>query len=88
VEARPCLVLLDLQMPFVDGMNVRRQQLEDPMLADIPVAVVTGNPRKEKEARRLGISVYLKKPIPPSRLVEVLERNCAHAPRSQSVSVG
>ena len=86
--ARPCLVLLDLQMPFVDGMNFRRQQLEDPGLAGIPVVVVTGHPRKEKEARRLGISIYLKKPIPPSRLVEVVERNCAHAPRPQSASVG
>ena len=86
--ARPCLVLLDLQMPFVDGMNLRRQQLEDPVLADIPVVIVTGHPRKEKEAMRLGISVYLKKPIPPSRLVEVVEHNCAHAPRPRSASVG
>ena len=86
--ALPCLVLLDLEMPFVDGMNFRRQQLEDPGLAGIPVVVVTGHPRKEKEARRLGISVYLKKPIPPSRLVEVVERNCAHAPRPRSASVG
>ena len=86
--ARPCLVLLDLQMPFVDGMNFRRQQLEDRELADIPVVVVTGHLRKEKEARRLGISVYLKKPIPPSRLVEVIEHNCAHAPWPRSASVG
>ncbi len=86
--ARPCLVLLDLQMPFVDGMNFRRQQLEDTRLADIPVVVVTGHPRKEKEARRLGISAYLKKPIPPSRLVEVVDQNCAHALRPRSASVG
>ena len=86
--ARPCLVLLDLQMPFVDGMNFRRQRLEDRELADIPVVVVTGHLRKEKEARRLGISVYLKKPIPPSRLVEVIEHNCAHAPWPRSASVG
>jgi CheY-like chemotaxis protein len=75
-------------MPFVDGMNFRRQQLEDPKLANIPVVVVTGHPRKEKEARRLGISVYLKKPIPPSRLVEVVEQNCAHASRARSASAG
>jgi CheY-like chemotaxis protein len=86
--ASPCLVLLDLEMPFVDGMSFRRRQLGDPKLADIPVVLVTGHRRKEGEARRLGISVCLKKPILPSRLVEVVEQNCAHASRPRSASVG
>ena len=70
--ARPCLVLLDLQMPFVDGLSFRRQQLEHPDVAAIPVVVVTGHPRKQKEAERLGVSLYLKKPIDPSQLVSVV----------------
>ena len=83
--ARPCLVLLDLQMPFVDGLNFRRQQLERPDLAAIPVVVVTGHPRKEKEAMRLGVSAYMRKPIDGARLLTLVERCCSHAaPRSLS----
>ncbi len=84
--ARPCLVLLDLQMPFVDGMNFRRQQLEAPALAGIPVVVVTGHPRKEKEAAR---DLHLPEETDPALpTLEVVEHNCAHAPRPQSASVG
>jgi CheY-like chemotaxis protein len=86
---RPCLVLLDLQMPFVDGLNFRRQQLERPDLAAIPVVVVTAHPRKEKEARRLGVSAYMKKPIDPARLVSIVASHCAHAgPASLSAASG
>ena len=76
---RPCLILLDVAMPFVDGMSFRRQQLEDPEIASIPVTVVSGHPRKEKEAMRLGVSGYLRKPISPRQLLEVVERHCSHS---------
>ena len=80
--ARPCLVLLDLQMPFVDGLTFRRRQLEDPRIAGIPVVVMTGQPSREKEAERLGISLYIRKPVPPARILGVVEQHCAHAKAS------
>src|SRR4026207_1825490 len=39
---RPCVILLDLQMPIMDGWEFRRQQLADPELADVPVICLNG----------------------------------------------
>jgi CheY-like chemotaxis protein len=80
--ARPCLVLLDLQMPLVDGLTFRRQQLEDPRIAGIPVVVMTGQPGRRAEAERLGVSYYMSKPIAASGVVLVVEQYCAHAKAS------
>lgn len=77
--ARPCLVLLDLQMPLVDGFTFRRRQLEDPRIARIPVVVMTGQPGKAQEAKRLGVALTMSKPIAPSRVLDVVEQYCAHA---------
>jgi CheY-like chemotaxis protein len=76
--ARPCLVLLDLQMPFVDGLTFRRRQLEDPRIAGIPVVVMTGQPSQEGEAKSLGVSFFMRKPVAPAGVVGVVERYCAH----------
>lgn len=76
---RPCLVLLDLQMPFVDGLTFRRRQLEDPQLAGIPVVMMTGQPSPQAEVVSLGVALCMKKPIAPSRVVGVVEQYCAHA---------
>jgi CheY-like chemotaxis protein len=80
--ARPCLVLLDLQMPFVDGLTFRRRQLEDPRIADIPVVVMSGQQGRHAEADDLGVSLFMNKPVAPSRVVGVVERYCAHAKAS------
>ena len=80
--ARPCLVLLDLQMPFVDGFTFRRRQLEDPRIAGIPVVVMTGQPGKAQEAKKLGVALTMSKPIAPARVLGVVERYCAHAKAS------
>lgn len=77
--ARPCLVLLDLQMPVVDGFTFRRRQLEDPRIAGIPVVVMTGQPGTAREAERLGVALTMSKPVAPARLLGVVERYCAHA---------
>jgi CheY-like chemotaxis protein len=54
-QRRPCLVLLDLQMPVMTGWEFRERQLQDPQLADIPVICVTAfvNPGEVEE--QLGL---------------------------------
>jgi CheY-like chemotaxis protein len=54
-QRRPCLVLLDLQMPVMTGWEFRERQLEDPELADVPVVCVTAffNPGEVEE--QLGL---------------------------------
>ena len=67
---RPCLILLDMNMPGMDGLAFRREQLADPALAGIPVVAMSGGGTTvEMEARALGITTFLRKPV---RVAEVL----------------
>lgn len=42
-ECRPCVVLLDMMMPVMDGFEFRRQQLSDPEISDVPVICLTAH---------------------------------------------
>jgi CheY-like chemotaxis protein len=74
---RPCLVVLDLAMPVMDGFAFRREQMADPALADLPVAVMSGGGwAAEAEARKLGITMFLRKPVEPEQLASVFTSQC------------
>jgi CheY-like chemotaxis protein len=76
---RPCLIVLDMAMPDMDGLEFRRRQLADPQLAAIPVAVVSGGGSAvEADARRLGLTLFLRKPFDPERLTRLFA-DCAAA---------
>jgi CheY-like chemotaxis protein len=62
---RPAVVLLDLKMPKVDGIEVLRQIKADPLLKAIPVVVLTSS-RQEQDLVRtyaLGVNAYVVKPV-------------------------
>ena len=74
---RPDLILLDLMMPDLDGWEVYRRLKEDPLLAPVPVMVVTA--RAQDIDRVLGLHVahvddYLTKPFTPKQLTDSVER--------------
>ena len=82
---RPCLILLDLAMPEMDGFAFRREQLKDPELACIPVAVVSGvGTVVQSEARSLGLTTFLRKPVDISELRQLFVHHCGSdsSPRS------
>jgi len=61
----PALVLLDLKMPKVDGLEVLRRVKSDPSLKTIPVVVLTSS-REEQDVVRsydLGVNAYVVKPV-------------------------
>jgi len=62
--AIPDLVLLDLNIPRIDGFEVLEEMKNDPKLKSIPVIVVSGSDREEDQARayKLQIAAYLVKP--------------------------
>jgi CheY-like chemotaxis protein len=61
----PDLVLMDLQLPGIDGMEALRRLRESPRTADIPVVAVTAQAMKQDRERALqaGFNGYLEKPI-------------------------
>ena len=70
----PCLVVLDMAMPILDGRGFLKRRAHDPDLRDIPVVVVSGN--SQKGAPLKGIEVYFHKPVDVDRLIEVIDQRC------------
>ena len=74
---RPCIILLDLAMPEMDGYAFRREQLADPDLASIPVAVATVAGRTPSaEARQLGLTLYVGKPPDFPEVLQAIRHHC------------
>jgi CheY-like chemotaxis protein len=72
---RPAVILLDLMMPNCDGWDFRREQLEDPTFASVPVVLVTAAGFSPDSMRsQLGPIELCPKPIQPAELLETLAR--------------
>jgi CheY-like chemotaxis protein len=78
-EVRPCLVLLDLMMPVMDGSQFRKQQCQDPSIARIPVICVSAAHDAPSTARAMGASGCLAKPVDLDRLVDEVRAVCGPA---------
>ena len=74
-EERPCVILLDLMMPIMNGWEFRSEQLRDPKLSSIPVVIMTADGRGADKARTLHAD-YLKKPIHLDALLELVNDYC------------
>ena len=68
------LILLDIQMPTMDGYSFRRYQEEDPRIASIPVVVMTGDPNIEFVCLRLGARGFLRKPFNLDQVLNTVKR--------------
>ena len=73
---RPCVILLDLMMPVMNGWNFRALQLTDLALAAIPVVIVTGVADAKLEAQTLAVGGYVKKPFDIDALLIEVRRHC------------
>ncbi len=71
----PCLILLDLMMPGMNGVQFREEQLRDPALRGIPVVVLTGQHKAESKAVALEAEV-LHKPPELEVLLDRVSRFC------------
>jgi CheY-like chemotaxis protein len=73
----PCMILLDLKMPGMDGAEFRMRQLADPRLAAIPVVGFTGLWNGEEFAHRLALASCLRKPVNLHKLLETVAHYCS-----------
>ncbi len=73
-EMHPDVVLMDIRMPGIDGLEATRRIVSDPDLADVRIIVLTTFERDEYvfEALRLGASGFLLKNTPPAALLEAV----------------
>lgn len=67
---RPCLILLDLSMPRMDGWEFLRRQSADPSIAGIPTIVLSGS------ALPAGAKHQLAKPVDVDRLLALVNQYC------------
>ncbi len=76
----PALVLLDLHLPKVDGLEILRRMKADRELAQLPVVVLTGSLPLAVELHEIAAETsYVVKPIVPAELVRALRRlNLGH----------
>lgn len=78
VDPKPCLILLDVMMPVMDGRTFRAQQRTDPTLNSIPVVVLSAHADARAAAVEMNADGFLKKPIDLGRLLETVDHFCAH----------
>jgi CheY-like chemotaxis protein len=74
--ARPCLIVLDLMMPVMDGWKFRAEQRADPELASIPVVVLSAATDVRRHAASMKVRDYLVKPVELPALLNTIERHC------------
>src|SRR6202161_3396880 len=73
-EHRPDLILMDIQLPEISGLEVTKWLKEDAELAGIPVVAVTAFAMKgdEERIREGGCEAYLSKPISVGKFIETV----------------
>lgn len=72
----PCMILLDIMMPVMDGAAFREEQLRDPKLADIPVVLISAHRDVAERARTLKVAAYLEKPLSVKNLLDLAHEYC------------
>jgi CheY-like chemotaxis protein len=73
---RPDLILMDIQMPKVDGLTAIRQMRANPVMAPIPIIALTAlaMPADQEKCLAAGANAYLAKPVRLKSLVETMQR--------------
>ena len=73
---QPCVILLDVMMPVMDGWQFREAQQSDPSLSTIPVVCLTADVSAKARAIREGCVAFLSKPVEMETLINTLRAYC------------
>ena len=84
-EHKPDLILMDIQLPEVSGLDVTRWLKDDDELKSIPVIAVTAFAMKgdEQKIREGGCEDYISKPISVTRFMETIQKYLEDEPVAQ-----
>lgn len=73
---RPCMILLDIMMPIMDGWQFRAAQQKDPALSAIPVVVLSAHANITEAASGMQAAGSLPKPVALKKLMRTVEEIC------------
>lgn len=74
---KPSLILLDIMLPYMDGLEFRAMQRALPAIADIPVIVITAMGVRPDVAAELDLRQPLFKPLERPGLLRAIRQHCA-----------
>jgi CheY-like chemotaxis protein len=77
---RPCVILLDLMMPVMDGKAFHAQLMKDPGLSHIPVIVLSAHADIDSMLANLAVQAKLRKPVAIEPLLALVGQHCKRPP--------
>ncbi len=77
--ARPCIILLDLMMPVMDGRQFLVAKAQSSSLATIPVVLVSADDQLARKAEELKVAGFIQKPVDMDRLLSAIAPHCPRA---------
>ena len=83
----PCAIVLDIMMPRCSGTEFRRRQLEDPLICDVPVIVLSAI-ADQMRFDDLEPFANVSKPFDPEQLVWIVRRACERYPPGEGLRKG
>jgi CheY-like chemotaxis protein len=81
---RPCLILLDLMMPIMNGGEFLAILRKDVVLAGLPVVIVSALPKDARHLAPLSHQGFVKKPVSLDALLEVVNQQCGPRPEADT----
>ncbi|QUV85331.1 response regulator [Chloracidobacterium aggregatum] len=87
-QFHPDVIVMDISLPNLDGLEATRRIKAQPALARVPVIALTAHAMTEDEARfrAAGCDAYLAKPASPDAVQRVVQQLLAHPDRSHQAS--
>jgi two-component system cell cycle response regulator DivK len=78
---RPAVILMDVSIPVIDGLEATRRIKADPMTAGIPIIALTAHalPSDQERALEAGCDAYLAKPAEPRVVLETVRQHLGEA---------
>lgn len=75
----PCVILLDLMMPIMNGQQFYKKTQSDPRFSNIPVIVISADGNARQKAASMGVTEGIAKPIDIDTLYKIVCRYCEGA---------
>lgn len=76
IEQQPDLVLMDVQLPDIDGIEATRRLKSDPKTSTIPIVILTvfATDKDKQAGLEAGCDLYLTKPLIPAKLLQTINK--------------